>query len=103
VSDRNLVLLLLAVAATLAAGLLWFRDRFRDLRHVSEAERRRSEQRNATGALALGDLIWAAAPVHGAFGPGDPAPRIAFGLVAIVLLAFFWRHFRQYRKIGSKE
>jgi len=103
VSDRALIWIIFVGVATLAAILLWLRDRFRDLRHVPEAERKLSQQRNATGATAFVCLVWAAWFAFHAVKTAEIAPRIFSALVAMLLLQVSWRSYRQYRNLGKTK
>ena len=95
--------LLVAGVLSLAALLLWIRDRFRDLRHVPEEERKRSEARNALGASALVKFVSAAAALRFSIASGDPPwVRVGIGLIALVLFVSLWSTLNMYRKIGSK-
>jgi hypothetical protein len=100
VTDQETAWALGAAAVALSALLLWLRDRFRDLRHVPEAERKRSERRNAALGWAFLSFAYSAGFAYRAFSAGDKGQRIAFGLAAVGLLGAFWSSVRLYRKIG---
>jgi len=103
VSDQNIFWLICAGVVTLAVLLLWLRDRFRDFRHVPEAERKLSERRNAAGAAAFGCLIWAAGFVFRAVETAAAVPRVVYVLIAIALIWISWRSYRDYRRIGETK
>jgi hypothetical protein len=103
VSDQTVFWLIGAGVVSLAAVLLWLRDRFRDLRHVPEAERKLSQQRNATGATAFVSLVWTAWFAFHAFRTAATVPRAVFVLIALGFLGLFWQSYKQYRKIGGTK
>jgi ammonia channel protein AmtB len=103
VSEQAAFWLIGAGVVSLAALLLWLRDRFRDFRHVPEAERKRSQQRNATGATAFVCLVWTAWFAFHAFQTAAVEPRVVFTLIAIAFLGVFWQSYKQYRKIGRAK
>jgi hypothetical protein len=101
VDDQRLFWVFMGGAVVLSALLLWLRDRSRDLRHVAEIDRKRSQQRNAVGASALTSFVCAATCSYRALRPGDPVHRVVFGLVAIVFFSAFWASIRRYRSLGK--
>jgi hypothetical protein len=103
VSEQAAFWLIGAGVVSLAAFLLWLRDRVRDFRHVPEAERELSQQRNATGATAFVCFIWTAWFTFHAFETSAIVPRVVFVLIAVVFLGIFWQSCRQYRKIGRAK
>jgi hypothetical protein len=102
-SDQTIFWLVGAGVVTLAALLLWLRDRFRDFRHVPEAERKLGQQRNATGATAFVSLVWASWFVFHAIETAALVPRLIYLLVAIVLVRMCWQSYKQYQKIGRTK
>jgi len=102
-SDQKLVWLLIGGGVTLSALLLWLRDRFRDFRHVPEAERKRDEQRSLIVVPLIMSSILAAFAVYDALKPGDMMRRVVAGVVAVGIIMSCWTSLKQYRKIGSKR
>jgi hypothetical protein len=101
-SAQSEVVLTCAVILALALLPLRFRDKFRNLGHLSEEERLRSRARNAVGTTALTRIIWAVAGAYLAFAPGT-AVRIRFvcGLAAVYFAASFWTTLQVYRKLAG--
>ena len=93
-------MLLLTIAIVgLAALLLWFRDRFRDLRHVSEAQRKISEQKNASGANALVFFVFAALCLYRLKEEPVPIPGIYYAIGAALFALGFVSSVMRYRKL----
>jgi hypothetical protein len=95
--------LLIFGLVSLSVLLLWLRDKYRDFRHVPEAERKADERRTAVGANTVVFLFWAAGSAFRAVKEPAIVPRVVFALVAMVTLGMFLESYGRYRKIGRAE
>ncbi|MFZ0643950.1 MAG: hypothetical protein WA744_09110 [Candidatus Acidiferrales bacterium] len=101
-SDQTVVWLILAGAAMLAGLVLWLRDRFRDLRHVPEAERKLAEQKSAVGAKGFLSFFFMAACVVRAIAIPTFVPRVCYFLGAFLFAWTCFQCYRSYRMLGAK-
>jgi hypothetical protein len=102
VSNRAFFFLIFGVVS-LSVLLLWLRDKYRDYRHVPEAERKLDERRTAVGANSVVFLFWAAGSAFRALKESAIVPRAVFALVAMVSFGMFWETYGRYRKIGGAK
>ena len=87
----------------LAGLVLWLRDRFRDLRHVPEAERKLAEQkkrRRRQRAFYL--CFFMAACVVRAIAIPTFVPRVSYFLGAFLFAWTCFQCYRSYRMLGAK-
>jgi hypothetical protein len=103
VSDNQIFWAFMVGVVALSGVLLWLRDRSRRLKHVPEAENKKSKQRNAVGASAFVSFVFSAVFAYHTLRPGHTVPRIVFGVLAIGLFSAFWASMRRYRGIGNAE
>jgi hypothetical protein len=102
--NNDKLLVLLSVAVISVAGLLlWLRDRFRDVRHVPEAERKISEQKNATGANAFIFFICAALCFYRIKEEPVFIPGVYYAIGAVLFAVGFVRSYARYRKLSVKH
>jgi hypothetical protein len=101
-SDQTLFWLIGVGVITLAGLLLWLRDRFRDLRHVPEAERKLAERRSAAGARGFVYLVFAVASLTRAIATATFVPRIYYFLGAFLFAWICFQSYQRYRTIGAK-
>ena len=102
-SDQTVFWLIGAGVVSLSVLLLWLRDKYRDLRHVSQAERKLDERKTAVGANTVLYFFWAAASAFRALKEPIIVPRVVFALVALLFFAIFWESYLRYRKIRTAK
>jgi|SRR5580704_2576683 hypothetical protein len=100
-SNQTLVWLILAGVVAVAGLLLWFRDRFRDLRHTPEAERKLSEQRNAEGGGAFMSFFYAVMCVIRGLQIPTFVPRVYYFLGASLCAWVCFQRFRRYQTLRA--
>jgi hypothetical protein len=100
-SDQTLIWLILAGVVAFAGLLLWFRDRFRDLRHISEAERKLSERRNAEGAGVFMSFFYAIMFAIRGIQIPTFVPRIYYFLGASLCVRVCFQRFRRYQALRA--
>jgi hypothetical protein len=91
---------LMVAVVGVAALLLWLRDRFRDLRHVPEAERKISEQKNAIGANAFVCFMCGALCLYRLKQEPVLIPGIYYAIGAALFASGSVIGFVRYRKLG---
>jgi hypothetical protein len=100
-SNQILVWLIWAGVVALAGLLLWFRDRFRDLRHIPEAERKLAERRSAEGAGSFVCFLSAVLCLIRALEIPTLSPRIYYFFGAFLFAWFGIRSFRRYQTLRA--
>jgi hypothetical protein len=100
-SEQTLLWLILAGVVALAGLLLWLRDRYRDLRHIPEAERKLAERRNTEGARGFVCFFYAVMCVTRAVQIPTFFPRIYYVLGAFLFAWLCLRSYRNYQTIRT--
>jgi hypothetical protein len=101
-SDQTLVWLILAGVVAVAGLLLCFRDRFREQRHVPEAERTVAKRRSAQAASSFGCFLFAVMCLIRALQVPTFSPRIYSFLGAFLFAWFCIRSFRRSQTIRAE-
>jgi hypothetical protein len=100
-SDQTLVWLILAGVVALAGLLLWFRDRFRDQRHVPETDRKLAKRGSTEAASSIVSFLFAVMCLIRALQVPTFWSRIYYFLVAFLFAWFCIRSFRRYQTVRA--
>jgi hypothetical protein len=100
VSEKLFIWVTLSSVVTIAAVLLWLRDRSRAARGIPEHQQKLSQQRNGAAATVFGIAFWIAWFVFHALRSAG-SPRVLYALVAIGSFPILWRSFRRYRELAG--